>query len=210
MGKNTVATNRFAGRDKRLRSLEDYAEGLAIIDVGATAIATSQTSATWYRTAANRMAMGTPALSTSGKVWCIPVLAAAGAAIDVNTFALAPGKYKVTMNLRVNAGAATDGQYRYALTDDGTDNLGDGGEAALISNGTVHIEFGADADDAAETSRIGILDLDVATGGYSTDAVAGDEVQGYHLLYFCAANNAAGSMAHAQSGVSQIVIERIG
>jgi len=208
--KNTVANNKFAGRDKRLRSLEDYAEGLATIDIGATAIDASQTSATWYQTAGNRIALAAPSLSTSGKNWIKQVLASEGAAIDVDTFALLPGKYKVTLNLRVNADAATAGAYRYAITDDGTDNLGDGGETALISNGTSHIEFGADAADATETSRVGFLDLESASAGYSTDAVAGDEVEGYHLLYFAAANNAAGGMSHVQGGVSQIVVERIG
>ncbi len=204
-----VRANRFAGRDKRLRLLEDIAEGQVTFDVTEVAAPASQASATWYQTGGNRIDVGNLQKSTSEVTWAKNILSSEGAAIDANCIGLMPGKYRVTLNLNLAHGAAGLSQYRFALTDDGTDNTGDTGVAAYFENGTDYVVLDADANDTRFVQKVLFLDLP-DNAGYSTDASAGDEEQGFHCLYFCAADNAATGVNHVVNGMSQIIIERVG
>lgn len=206
-----IGSQKFAGVRQRLRLLENIAQGAAYVEIDTDAIPINQSSATWFQTASNRMTLLDPVLNDSDIDWISLAAASDGDYIDVDTIALAPGRYKVTFNLHVLNGGAAAVDYKYALTDDGTAHDGDGGETALATSGEVNFySTGALATDQVFISRVHFLDLaNDSSAQYNVDSTA-ESVANGHLLYFCAANDANTTAPTHVPTHCYIVIERLG
>ena len=200
-----------AGIRVRMQHLERVAAEFATVDVtDADSFVASETDADWFEDAPVRQTLAAPVLSDTRIDWITQQLAASGTGIDVDTFSLKSGRYKITLNGTFNPAVGTLVQGRFALTDDGPANDGaDGAAVSLWDNGTDHVLAIADVTQSASFSRSFAIDLPLSTAGIDQDDGGAVDVAGEHLLYLCAAAFGAGTADWVLSGVSSIVVERL-